>query len=259
MPRGLPFYYQCEPVAAQAALASSSWSRARRACSACLRVTHQPGGVVVAEHQALERERQLWASRSAPKSPSVTAVPATVATNSSQSCWLRTTASRIGPGWSSNSADAVTKMQPPCRPGLPVEPPVEEGADPRLSPRRGQRGPDDDVGEPLARPLERLELHGFLGLEVRQQAASAHPRVLGVADGQAGEADLGGDRDGSVEDRRPCLLARYPLTIARLGHLVKPVSLVSRSPWLTHGQPSGISVDQDNLDGPRRPRPTRTQ
>ena len=194
---------------AQAALAASSWSRACRVCIECLRVAHQPGGVVVAEHQALERERQLLGVEIGPE---VTVghsraghggdelQPVLLAAHHGVPHRARLVV-ELGRGGDEDAA-ALEGL------GLPVEPAVEEGPDPRLSPRRGQRRPDDEVGEPLARPLERLELQRFLGLEVREQPALAHPRVLGeLADGEAGEPDLGGDRDGGVEDRRPGLLA----------------------------------------------------
>ena len=138
-------------------------------------------------------------------------------------------------------------MQPPWRASVSQSSHRSKRARTRaLSPRRGQGRPDDEVGEPLARPLERLELQRFLGLEVREQPALAHAGVLGeLADGEPGEPDLGGDRDGVVEDRRLRLLALGHATQNRTIVLFR--STVSRVSFVDSSQPSGIPLTKTTL------------
>ena len=190
-------------------------SKAVRARSMGLLVVEQAGGVVVAQGQALELEGELLAGRCPRGSrPRRRRSRRPWRSRRSQSRWSATRASRIGPGWSSNSIEPVTKMQPPGSDlGLPAQPALEQLADPLLAAGHGQGRPDGGVDEPLARVLQGLQLELLLGLEVGEQPALAHPGLLGqLADGQPGEADARGEGQRLVEDR---LLVSWPLLMRK--------------------------------------------
>ena len=90
----------------------------------------------------------------------------------------------------------------------PAQPGVEEGAHARLAARPGQRLDHDLLDELPRRLLDDLHLQGFLGAEVREQAALGQLELLGqAADGQALEPDHRGQGGGPFDDRLPGGLA----------------------------------------------------
>ena len=60
----------------------------------------------------------------------------------------------------------------------PVEPALKERTHPRLSARLCERGTHDLLDETVRRGLEDLHLQGFLGLEVREDAALREPQIF---------------------------------------------------------------------------------
>ena len=178
---------------------SSSCSKARAPVrSSASGSLQQPPGVVVAEHQGLQREGELLgveigaevALRDRGAGDRGDRTPASPAGG----C---TSASRIAPGWSSYSigggdedATAVQGL------GLPV---AASGRTAR-GPAPPRAGPSASAGSPMsvnqrAGVLERLQLELLLGPEVGEQPALAHLGPVGeLADGEPLEADLRGDR-----------------------------------------------------------------
>src|SRR5581483_1168558 len=116
-------------------------------------------------------------------SPSAMPVRNIWATESAKSRWSRTSWSRTGPGWSSNSAEAETNRH--------SEPPsMIVCSQCSNSARSLECGPHDLLAEQVAGPFKHLQLERFLGLEVREQPALGQLEPgRERADGQAGQAE----------------------------------------------------------------------
>ena len=90
----------------------------------------------------------------------------------------------------------------------PGEPVVDERADAGLAARLLERGHHDERDEARHGLLEDGDLQVLLRREVREEAALRHADVLGeLADGEALEPDLRGERERRAEHRRPRLFA----------------------------------------------------